>query len=105
MPTPRAIGLSPSPFNQRRSASLTWTTDTSLNAIGPPSSKTQPNNSPAGVGGPSRWSHDWQQGWSHPTGKTSGYLDPCGWQTTQSLLGGGRRLQRLVGVAVALVGG
>ena len=36
MPTPRAIGRSPSPFNQRRSASLTWTTDTSLNAIGPP---------------------------------------------------------------------
>jgi hypothetical protein len=46
------------------------------------SSKTQPNDSPAGVGGPSGWSHDWQQGWSHPTGKTSGYLVPCGWQTT-----------------------
>ena len=33
---PWAMGRSPSPRNQRRSASLTWTTDTSLNAMGPP---------------------------------------------------------------------
>src|SRR5271170_4224559 len=36
MPTPWAMGRSPSPFSQRRNASLTWTTDTSRNAMGPP---------------------------------------------------------------------
>ena len=30
----------------------------------------QPNVFPAGVGGPSGWSHNWQRGWSHVTGKT-----------------------------------
>lgn len=49
---------------------------------GASSSETQPSDSSAGVGGPSGWSHDWQRGWSHATGKTSGYLVPCGWQTT-----------------------
>jgi hypothetical protein len=35
-------------------------------------SEAQPNLSSAGVGGCSGWSHDWQRGWSHATGKTSG---------------------------------
>ena len=80
---PWAMGRSPSPRNQRRSASLTWTTDTSRNAMGPPppaALEAQPNVFSAGVGGPSRWSHNWQRGgpmslakpainWSHVTGK------------------------------------
>ena len=32
---------------------------------------------------PQGWSHNWQRGWSHITGKTSAQLVPCGWQTTQ----------------------
>ena len=75
MPTPWAMGRSPSPFSQRRSASLTWTTDTSRNAMGPPRQRLErPSRMsfrPALVD-PQGWSHDWQRGWSHVTGKTSG---------------------------------
>jgi hypothetical protein len=35
-------------------------------------SEAQPNVSSAGGGGPSGWSHNWQRGWSHATGKTRG---------------------------------
>ena len=35
-------------------------------------SEAQPNVSSAGGGGPSGWSHNWQTGWSHATGKTGG---------------------------------
>jgi len=35
-------------------------------------SEAQPNVSSAGGGGPSGWSHNWQTGWSHATGKTCG---------------------------------
>jgi hypothetical protein len=31
---------------------------------------------------PQGWSHNWQAGWSHATGKTSRQLVPCGWQVT-----------------------
>ena len=31
---------------------------------------------------PQGWSHNWQRGWSHVTGKTSDLLVPCDWQTT-----------------------
>jgi hypothetical protein len=34
---------------------------------------------------PQGWSHNWQRGWSHVTGKTSDQLVPCDWQTTASL--------------------
>src|ERR1019366_5617152 len=48
----------------------------------PSASEAQPNVSSAGIGGSSGWSHNWQAGWSHAGGKTSGHLVPCGWQTT-----------------------
>ena len=41
-------------------------------ASSPAASEAQPNVFSAGVGGPSGWSHNWQRGWSHVTGKTSG---------------------------------
>ena len=47
-------------------------------------SEAQPNVSSAGVGGWSGWSHNWQRGWSHATGKTSGYVVPCRWQATRA---------------------
>ena len=72
---PWAMGRSPSPLSQRRSASLTWTTDTSLNAMGPPRRRRErPSRMslrPASVdpqGGPITG----KAGWSHVTGKTSG---------------------------------
>ena len=56
-------------------------------ASSPAASEAQPNVFSAGVGGPSGWSHNWQRGWSHVTGKTSDQLVPCGWQTTDQCRG------------------
>ncbi len=53
-------------------------------ASSPAALEAQPNVFSAGVGGPSGWSHNWQRGWSHVTGKTSDQLVPCDWQTTES---------------------
>ncbi len=76
---------SPSRWSHRRSASRTWTTDTSLNAMGLLRHRRQKPSriSTAGVGEPSGWPHGWQRGWSHVAGKTSTYLVPCRWQTTR----------------------
>jgi hypothetical protein len=57
------------------------------NAMGPPRQRLErPSRMsfrPALVD-PQGWSHNWQRGWSHVTGRTSGGLVPCHWQTTLS---------------------
>src|SRR6266508_2934873 len=83
-PTAAAIGLSPSPFNQRRNASLTWTTETSLNAIGPPRRRpsrmtprpalVDPHGGPmtGNKGGPMPLAKP-SATWSHVAGKRHGF--------------------------------
>src|SRR5271155_1969128 len=52
-------------------------------ASSPTALEAQTNVFSAGAGGPSGWSHNWQRGWSHVTGKTSDQLVPSDWQTTR----------------------
>ncbi len=67
-----ALALTPQPAPERLSDLDHRDLPERHGASSASASEAQPNVSSAGVGGPSGWSHNWQRGWSHATGKTSG---------------------------------
>ena len=67
-----AFALTPQPAPQRLSDLDHRDLPERHGASSASASEAQPNVSSADGGGPSGWSHNWQTGWSHATGKTCG---------------------------------
>jgi hypothetical protein len=68
----RALALTPQPAPERLSYLNHGYLPECHGASSASASEAQPNVSSAGIGGSSGWSHNWQRGWSHVAGKTSG---------------------------------
>jgi hypothetical protein len=68
----RAFALTPQPAPERLSYLNHGYLPECHGVSSASASEAQPNVSSAGMGGSSGWSHNWQRGWSHVTGKTSG---------------------------------